>query len=757
MAFSLTRPPSPSGELHNAPNDEDSVASALHAALSSFASGSSAHSHPTDHDMSKDKDKERSGIDIIMESSCITLKGAGVDVEPALLSGHVVLNLTESTSIKEITLQFRGKVRLPAPLNEQRALNYSPQVYNICTHDWSFLEGEKRHSHTLKAGRHLFPFQLQLGGTLPSSIATAAHGGVVVSYKLRAVAVRPGLAHNMQTVIPIFLTRSFASEALEYQQTLEIENSWPEKLMYSIMIPHKAWAIGDTLTALVKFSPLAKGVQVLRVITQINETTKVHYRGSAQEHTRTVTTVEHDISQGRAVLRLERRHSLPVPITHGTSLTSPPGGLSSEGHTPSSGSLAGQLDALSFSRPSRSGSSSSLDSNALSSAPLPSSSTEPSESLDAGELQMSEADVVTQLSLTLPRSATPSHSLEPIIITHRIRWSILMSNLDGHTSELRCSLPLYILDRCLLEEARANTAATRRLMLGGPETPLDEEHDVELPSYPAHIRDRVPNMSLPEAATVRVTNPWAAHINEGPSVPSASASPRPTIPHLPPVPQSETSTPLEWINSELLLSMSRDASPQHATRPNSPSHSDGGSHPTSRAGSRLVSRRGSRAPSPERHLAMTSISGTSATPNSTSSDTYAHSSQASRSLPGIFTIAMKPATHGWLPSRSSSYTNLAGPMSPAAVPPTTGHQVYSPVPIHSPRPLVPVTPPTEVVASTTESVMWHRALTEVPDYGSSASGIIGGVPPLTTMHGLPSYEEAERCSGHEPREAVSPH
>ena len=50
-----------------------------------------------------------------------------------------------------------------------------------------FLEGEKRHSHTLKAGRHLFPFQLQLGGSLPSSIATTAHGGVSRPWKVVVV------------------------------------------------------------------------------------------------------------------------------------------------------------------------------------------------------------------------------------------------------------------------------------------------------------------------------------------------------------------------------------------------------------------------------------------------------------------------------------------------------------------------------------------------------------------------------------------
>lgn len=63
-------------------------------------------------DMGRDKDC-KPHLNILVDSPSIYLKGVGVDVEPARLSGHVALYLTESTSIKEITLQFRGKARVP--------------------------------------------------------------------------------------------------------------------------------------------------------------------------------------------------------------------------------------------------------------------------------------------------------------------------------------------------------------------------------------------------------------------------------------------------------------------------------------------------------------------------------------------------------------------------------------------------------------------------------------------------------------------
>src|SRR5882762_5133782 len=180
-------------------------------------------------------------------------------------------------------------------------MNGSTLTYSVCNHEWSFLEGAKRHRHTLKAGRHIFPFQLQIGGSLPSSLNTGVVGGASVAYKLHAVAVRPGLASNWQAVTPVTILRSFSAEALEYQQTLEIENSWPEKLMYSIMLPHKAWAIGDTVTTLAKFSPLAKGARVLTVATSILETTKFYVRQGCHEHTRVVASTKHEIVGHNAV------------------------------------------------------------------------------------------------------------------------------------------------------------------------------------------------------------------------------------------------------------------------------------------------------------------------------------------------------------------------------------------------------------------------------------------------------------------------
>ena len=48
-------------------------------------------------------------LDIQLDNDEILLRGAGSDYNPALLSGRVVLNLQESTNIREISMRLEGK------------------------------------------------------------------------------------------------------------------------------------------------------------------------------------------------------------------------------------------------------------------------------------------------------------------------------------------------------------------------------------------------------------------------------------------------------------------------------------------------------------------------------------------------------------------------------------------------------------------------------------------------------------------------
>ncbi|KAJ6561214.1 hypothetical protein DFH09DRAFT_1160786 [Mycena vulgaris] len=625
-------------------------------------------SHSDESSRAEHDVKESQRMEILLDHDYVFLRGTGVDVEPARLSGNVALFLTEPTTIRSITLQFRGKAYLPLPPQDSAHSSANPpSTYVLCKHNCTAIHSRQ--------GRHLFPFQLQVGGSLPCSIITDAFGGASVTYKLRAVAQRTGFSHNLQAVAPVYVLRSLGQTALEYQQTRDIEHEWAGKLMFSVAIPHVAWAAGDELLALLKVSPLVKGVGVLSVTTSLRETTKVF--GRPNSLTRTVAMVTHEILGGKAVECKEpvdhkgKHFHIPLPVRSPTTHSGPEAGPSNT----------------------------TVSSNNGSDSPL------------LSDPAQSEDDVVTSLHMRIPSHLTPSHQIDPIIVSHSIHWSVIVTNSDGHLSELFCSLPLILLDSQLLSESRLHTKTARRLLVGGPEIPAESTETNELPSYIAHVRDRIANMFLSEGNTMRVTNPWI-HAGVSPILidghPAGDGSGHATPLELISdsneayIPDPQHPVFLDWVNAELLISHGASKmplpSPPSAAHPNTDSgvHTPNPDHP----------------PTPP-------------TPSADGIPTYTHASNESRALPGLFVALMEPTsaiTHPhWFSARPD-------PKDPRASSVDIQRRVRE---VSVPRPDM-------------SSMLLHRAFTEVPDYEVALRGFLGGVPPLSSMQGLPSYDESSR-------------
>jgi hypothetical protein len=117
----------------------------------------------------------------------------------------------------------------------------------------------------------------------------------------------------------------------------------------------------------------------------------------------------------------------------------------------------------------------------------------------------------------------------------------------------------------------------------------------------------------------------------------------------------------------------------------------------------------------------------------------------SRNLHGVFQATMRPLTsltsfaltsrHNCVPPVPYSPNGGASSASLLRLqqqPGTTGPSSASSTAASLPR-TVPVTSPS----------LLHRAFTVVPDYDIASRGFLGGVTPLETLQGLPSYEEAE--------------
>lgn len=519
----------------------------------------------------------------------------------------------------------------------------TPRPYLIYEHDWNFLQGKKTHRHTLKAGRHNFPFQLSVGGHLPSSISTSEFEGANISYKLNSAAHRPGLARDLHAHLPITIIRSFSPDSLEYQQSSEIENTWPGKLMYNILLPHKAWAAGDTLTALAKFVPTSKGVKVCSITSTVSETVKLspkNARGTdTLEYTRPVAVTEHDVVGGRL---------FPPTSVHDSRQESPAESSIQAGSSVCGGGGGEENDGQ-------------------------------------------NDDLVARLDITLPSSLTPTHDLEPIRVTHRICFSISIANLDGHTSELRCTLPIHVLDKHVLPEARAASLPTRRVLLGIYNDPEETIEEGQLPSYNSHLRDTVPTTDQPY------------------SVPSGTRTP-----------SSGLQSPLLRAHSDVpndpLLDRITSALLRHHL-----SNNNGGGEDRSPPTSRLPSRLPSRAPSPERG-SRTSVPTTAP---------YPHEGRGIFRRP--FSVITSSFSNSHRTRSHQSITALSQLHTPDITEMPTGSEMLD---VDIARRSAPSSP------RISNRGMLYR-FDEVPNYETASRGFAGGgVPPLTSMRGLPTYEEA---------------
>ncbi len=206
-----------------------------------------------------------------------------------------------------------------------------------------------------------------------------------------------------------------------------------------------------------------------------------------------------------------------------------------------------------------------------------------------------------------------------------------------------------------------------------------------------------------------------------------------TLSHLPHAPGPEGTATLNLLNSELLLSLSDSPLQREPFTPEAYTPSDqtsrDSSQPQSRNRSRPHSRHNSRPPSPDSSHHQDGHHDGGATH---------HGHGHSRDFRGIFRATMRPFTaisHN--PSRFLRPGNHSAP---------DNHEVQSSQTTPSDQ---QKQSPTHPVAATgldhvDGAELLHRALTEVPDYSVASRGFIGGVPPLESMRGLPSYEEAAR-------------
>lgn len=243
------------------------------------------------------------------KKNVIVIRGSPGTAASVLLSGKVVLALSEPISIKRISLKLSGKVRLQWTDNSTIAKTGAPRHYRyestLFVKEWPNLElgssinpdtasttnstsnltvlatqnntsstnstvsrsssssqisSSTSVSHILPQGNHEFPFETVIPGSIDESIE-GMHGGFV-AYKLVATVERGRFTNNLTSKKHLRVIRTLGSELLDLSQSVSIDKTWPRKIDYTLSIPNKAIALGSMITVDIKMTPLLKGLKL---------------------------------------------------------------------------------------------------------------------------------------------------------------------------------------------------------------------------------------------------------------------------------------------------------------------------------------------------------------------------------------------------------------------------------------------------------------------------------------------------------------
>lgn len=161
---------------------------------------------------------------------------------------------------------------------------------------------------TLPAGNYEYPFEYTLPGDTAESVEGIPEASI--TYRLKATVSRGKFAYDLHAYKHLRIIRTLEPGALEFLHAMSVENIWPNKIEYSIVIPQKAVVFGGTINMEMRFSPLLKGLELGDVTAKMVEIRDCFIQGATglnmREH-----RIERDVATWKfAVDREEHWHDM---------------------------------------------------------------------------------------------------------------------------------------------------------------------------------------------------------------------------------------------------------------------------------------------------------------------------------------------------------------------------------------------------------------------------------------------------------------
>ncbi|ROT36277.1 hypothetical protein SODALDRAFT_335353 [Sodiomyces alkalinus F11] len=200
-----------------------------------------------------------------LDKDFIVFRGSEAESAGQTLKGSVVLCLSSPLKVEAVHLRLTGNLRFSWDLSKPVAPGISghrvDRNIELLKHRWQpFVKGHSGEKVVLEPGNYEWPFKLDLPGDMPESVEGIPEASIM--YRLKATIVRGKLSHDMHAYKPLRIIRTPEPGALEFLHAMSVENIWPNKVDYSIIVPQKAAIFGASIPLELRFTPLLKGLEL---------------------------------------------------------------------------------------------------------------------------------------------------------------------------------------------------------------------------------------------------------------------------------------------------------------------------------------------------------------------------------------------------------------------------------------------------------------------------------------------------------------
>ncbi|KAJ2572731.1 hypothetical protein GGH19_004653 [Coemansia sp. RSA 1807] len=243
----------------------------------------------------------RSGphLEIELDRPELLVRGTFDEATPALLSGRLVVNLSETIRVRSLRLVFTGRVDTSVSQAVSTVRADQDEHREILSHTWTFLS--HKHSEQL-SGRSVYPFELLVSGDNPETIHTVLGK---VRYELHATLERSGLHTNTSAHKEVMVKRgpvAGAPWALALMESIEAVGTWDGQLEYRVTVPTRSLTDNELFHTRFELQPRSKGLTLVAVGVLIKEYTRYYNSRMQPVHkfSRVVARNENYVTQSGA-------------------------------------------------------------------------------------------------------------------------------------------------------------------------------------------------------------------------------------------------------------------------------------------------------------------------------------------------------------------------------------------------------------------------------------------------------------------------